>query len=127
MHPRYSSGKYSRQCAGILPTAVQVHDAVQELLTLRPLLAVNKALLYHKLDEVDAAGPSDHAWIELGRMTDRIERCRGAGQWKRMAALLAKRDVLINTQRSSVIARREASKLIDTQSKLVGTEERRKD
>ena len=44
-----------------------------------------------------------------------------------MAALLNTRDELIKTQCSSVRARREVDGLLNTQRKLVDTEERRKD
>ena len=126
-HPNYKHGLFSQRYTGILASAGRAYDAVQELSTLRSALAINASLLDHKLGEVLAAGPSDATWLEVGRLTTEIERVRDSGDRKRMAALLNTRDELIKTQCSSVRARREVDGLLNTQRKLVDTEERRKD
>ena len=60
-------------------------------------------------------------------MTTEIERLRDSGERAGMAALLTTRDVAIKTQVSSVKARQEVDQLLNTQRRLVDTEERRKD
>lgn len=90
-------------------------------------LGVHKVLILHKLGEINAAGPSDQAWIELGASMDEIDRLREAGDRKAMAAGLNKQRDLILRQRSSAIARREASELINTHSKVADRESRRQE
>ena len=64
------------------------------------------------------AGPSDQAWIELGASMDAVDRMREAGERKGMVAELNRQRDLVRHQRGSAIARREASELINTHSKV---------
>ena len=116
-HHRFKHGAFSKYFVGILKAGARFYDEVQVLASLRDELAVNKALIAHKLGEVNAAGPSDEAWLEMGRMTTEIERLRDAGDRQGMAALLTTRDELIKTQCSSVKARRELDPLLQHPAK----------
>ena len=126
-HHAYKHGRFSALFVGILAPAREAYEAVAELSTLRSELAISSAFLTNKLREILVGGPSDEAWIELGRMTDEIERVLDAGDRKAMVALLNERDALIKTQRSSAVARGEASDLIERHRKVVDTEARRQD
>ena len=126
-HHSYRHGFFSHQHRGILASAGKAYDEVQYLSSLRDELALSKGFLDHKLNEVHAAGPSDQAWIELGASMDAIDRMREAGDRKGMAAELNRQRELVFKQRGSAIARREAMAHIDTHSKVVDREERRKD
>ena len=96
-HHAYAHGRFSRLFVGILAPAREAYEAAAELLTLRSELAIGSALLAHKLREILVGGPSDEAWIALGRMTDEIEQARDAGDRTAMITLLNERDVLITT------------------------------
>ena len=56
-----------------------------------------------------------------------VDRMRDAGDGKGMVAELNKQRTLVLDQRSSAIARREASALIDTYSKVADRESRRQE
>ena len=127
MHHAYKHGRYIKLWVGILRRAGDALEAVQYLSTLRDELAVHKALIDHKLGEILASGPSDETWVELGASMDAVDRMRETGDRKGVAEELNRQREFVRSQRSSAIARREASALIDTHSKIVVRESRRQE
>ena len=127
MHHAYKHGRYSKLSVGILRRAGDALEAVQILSTLHEELAVHKALILHKLEEIHASGPSDQTWIELGASMDAVDRLRAAGDRQGVAEELTQQREFVRSQRSSAIARREVCALIDTHSKIVDRESRRQE
>ena len=56
-HPIYKHGAFSTYFTGVLKAGARFYDELQVLASLRDELAVNKALIAHKLGEINAAGP----------------------------------------------------------------------
>ena len=83
--------------------------------------------ILHKLGEVNAAGPSDKAWLTLGGLVDEMMRLREAGDRKGQAEALNRLLDTIRVQRSGAIAMREASEMINTYSKVADRESRRQE
>ena len=126
-HHAYKHGFYSNRYHGILARAGEAQEAVEAAASSLEELAVHKVLIDHKLGEINASGPSDEAWIELGESMLAVDRMREAGDRQGMVAELNKQRDLVLNQRSSAIARREASALIDTYSKVADRESRRQE
>ena len=75
-HHSYKHGFYSTAHQGILARAADAYEAVQVLTSTHDELAIDKALILHKLEEINAAGPSDQAWLELRQITKEINDAR---------------------------------------------------
>ena len=80
-HPSYKHGAFSTYFTGVLKAGARFYDELQVLASLRDELAVNKALIAHKLGEINAAGPSDEAWLWIGQMTRGTPHGRGDTSW----------------------------------------------
>ncbi len=126
-HHSYKNGFYSQLHTGILAQAGKAYEALEVMASSQDELAVHKALIYHKLWEVLAAGPSDEAWASLKDTVKQMDAAKEAGDRKTQAFLLNQLLVAVRQQGSSAAARREASDLIEKHSRVVDRESKRQE
>ena len=96
-HHNYKHGFYSKTHRGILASAGDAYEALEVIATSHDELAVHKALILHKLEEIHVAGPSDEAWLELRASMLAVDRMRKDNDRAGMLTELNKqRDMVLN-------------------------------
>ena len=64
-HHSFKHGFYSTNYHGILARAGEAQESLEAAASSLEELALQRVLIDHKLGEINVAGPSDEAWLEL--------------------------------------------------------------